>query len=269
MAELTGEVQGLRDGMPVVDVANPDRLGRIVKAGPEVCEVHFDDDGVEQNIPNKCLRAIDAAPVELDCPTLAEQVPDAAVRQGQEAWRRLRENSTWEDWKRVGRAHVVGRAAAMRHGHVNKPKGRSYNAVFSAWQKKFGFADFDKGDRARLFDVMDHLTEIEDWLGKLPPTERLRLNHPTSVWRRWKAATKAATAAPDKVSSVQKLKNSIIALEEENTRMKREIARGGGDLWTPEDRPQDIAKIMLTKLARSKAEKVAREILKMVKEPRP
>jgi hypothetical protein len=46
--------------------------------------------------------------------------------------------------------------------------------------------------------------------------------------------------------------------------MRREIAQGGGDLWSPEDRPQDIAKVIVGKLTKSKAEKVAREILKIL-----
>jgi hypothetical protein len=46
--------------------------------------------------------------------------------------------------------------------------------------------------------------------------------------------------------------------------MRREIERGGGDLWTAEDRAQDIAKVILSKLTKRKAETVAREILKAV-----
>jgi hypothetical protein len=114
---------------------------------------------------------------------------------------------------------------------------------------------------------MDHRNEIEAWLSKLPPRERLRLNHPASVWRRWKAATKVPDPnAPPRVSPFQKLSESVATLQEENDRMKREIARGGGDLWTPEDRPRDIAKIIVSKLTKAKAEKVAREIIAALKE---
>jgi hypothetical protein len=154
----------------------------------------------------------------------------------------------------------------MRDAHTNKPHGRSYCAAFSAWAKKFGFTDLDKGDRARLFDVMDRLVDIETWLEKLPLTERLRLNHPNSVWRRWKAAT--AEPKPDaekKSSPFEKLKESVAQLEEENARMKREIERGGGDLWSANDRPKDIANIMIKTLGRRKAEKAAREILSALK----
>jgi hypothetical protein len=258
-----------QDGMIVVDVGNPDRHAKILKAGAEVSEIRFDDDGAERAVSNEYLRPVGMTycvnGVELAKPTLEEPQEEDAVRLGQEAWHRLRAHSTWQDWKKVGAAHVIGRTTAMRDGHVNKPKGRSYNAAFLAWQKKFGF-DLDKGDRSRLYAVMDHLAEIEAWLATVKPAERLRLNHPNSVWRRWKKATAVVDPnKPEKVSAVQKLKDSVIQLSEECARMKREIDRGGGDLWTPDDRPEVIAEIMVSKLSLYKVEKVAREMLKFAK----
>jgi hypothetical protein len=248
----------------VYDVADPNRHGAIIKAGQEVSEVRFDD-GALRNVPNNHLRMIDAEDLELENPVLPSSEPiDDAVRKGQEAWQRLQNNSTWQDWKAVGAAHVIGRTTAMRDGHVNKPKGRSYNAAFTAWQKRFGFQDLDSGDRTRLFKVMDHLKEIETWLQKLPGSERLRLNHPSSVWRRWKASQKSKTDDQGKLSSMQKLKDELVAVIEERDRYKREYERGGGDLWSAEDRPQDIARVVLSKLTKHKAEKVARAILKAV-----
>ena len=45
-----------------------------------------------------------------------------------------------------------------------------------------------------------------------------------------------------------------------------DLVRGGGDLWTADDRPDDIARIMIMKLSRNKAENVARCIVKQLKE---
>jgi hypothetical protein len=147
----------------------------------------------------------------------------------------------------------------MHDAHVNKPKGRSYNAAISAWTKKQGFQDLDKAVRSRLLDVMRHLAEIEVELVKLPLTERPKLSHPNTVWRFWKRVTKPK-GSEQKVSPVQKLKDAIVDPQEQNDRMKREIARGGC-LWAAEDHPRDIAKIILAKLTKTKADKVAREIL--------
>jgi hypothetical protein len=45
-------------------------------------------------------------------------------------------------------------------------------------------------------------------------------------------------------------------------RAEREISTGGGDLWAPDDTPEDIATVMVMKLSLNKAERVARAILK-------
>ena len=56
---------------------------------------------------------------------------------------------------------------------------------------------------------MNHLKEIDDWLQKLPESERLRLNHPNSVLRRWKAATVEPKTSEQRISPVQKLKDAV------------------------------------------------------------
>jgi hypothetical protein len=74
--------------------------------------------------------------------------------------------------------------------------------------------------------------------------------------------------APSKVSRFQTLNESIATLHEENDRMRREIERGGGDLWTVDDTTKDIARIMINKLGMTKFEKVmrdGREIIKALK----
>jgi hypothetical protein len=65
------------------------------------------------------------------------------------------------------------------------------------------------------------------------------------------------------------VKETNVELQEKLYRAEREIERGGGDLWSADDRPKDIAVIMIQKLGRAKAERAAREILKAVKEREP
>jgi hypothetical protein len=248
-----------RDQAKVYDVADPDRHGVIVKAGSEVSEIRYDD-GAVRNVVNNHLRTVTVDDDQLSRTTDPDQI---TLRRGQEAWHRLKKGSTFEDWKQVGAAHVLGRTAAMREAHVNKPEGRNYNAAFDRWQKQCGFEDLDKAARSRLFEMMDNLAKIEAWRATLTVMQRLDLNHPTAVVRRWKAATVVPDPnAPPKVSRFQKLNESIATLQEENDRLKR----GGGDLYTPQDTPKNIARILVGQLSKSKAEKVAREILASLKE---
>jgi hypothetical protein len=218
------------------------------------------------SFPNGCCSA--TALDRLDSPTensksggLTETPKTEAIiiKNAQGAWGRLRVGLAWEDWATVGAAHVIGRTTAMRDAHTNKPAGRGYNAAFAAWATKYGF-DLDKGDRSRLFKVMDNLAAIEAWRAKQPPTEQLRLNHPSTVLRKWRASTVVPDPnAPPKLSPYKKLQADHMALIAEHDRYKREVARGGGDLWCADDTPRDIARIMLVKLGKTKVEKVARE----------
>jgi hypothetical protein len=191
---------------------------------------------------------------------------DDIVRIGQDAWSRLKQSRTLADWIAVGRAHVIGRTEAMRNAHTNAPLGRAYNVEFGRWIKHFGFDTLDKGDRSRLFDLMDNLPAIESWLAILTQTERLRLNHPTTIVKKWRA-TQAPKDTPDepKASPFAQLKEANIGLQEQLHRAQEEIKRGGGDLWNKDDRPEDIATIMLSKLSRAKAERVARAMLVAIK----
>jgi hypothetical protein len=204
------------------------------------------------------------APVNrLDNPIDREQ---ATVLRGQEAWDRLCRDHTWEDWKQIGAALQIGRSGAMHKAGINRPVGRRYKAVFSAWLKKFGFEKLDKADRSRLFAVMDHLQEIETWRGTLTLTKRLHLNHPSAVLRKWRSANAISHNQNCRLSPLEKCRQDTRTLKQEIFRLRRECERLGGDLWDPADRPEDIATVMVAKLSRNKAIAVACAILKALKQ---
>ena len=203
----------------------------------------------------------------LDGPTYHPD--EAVVRAGQEAWCRLRSNATWDDWKQVGKAHVIGRHKAMIEAGVNQPIGRRYNEAFGAWQREFGFENLDKGDRARLFEVMGHLAEIEAWLATLTTSERLRLNHPTTVLRKWKGSTVVPDPnATPKPSPQAKLKAANIELQEELHRLKQ---HGDGNAFTKNDNTKAIATAIIGTFdglsnKTTKVEAIARELAAWVKQ---
>ena len=59
---------------------------------------------------------------QLDSPTYVIS-DDKEIREGQEAWSRLKKHMSWSDWTSVGRAHLKGRQAAMREACTNEPTG--------------------------------------------------------------------------------------------------------------------------------------------------
>ena len=199
-----------------------------------------------------------------DLRQLKPSTADDIVRRGQEALQRLRRS--YDDWMDVAEALDVGRTQVMRELHTNKPVGRRYAKEMGEWLRARGFHLINEGTRNRLLECLQHKTEIEKWRARLTDAERFRFNHPDTILRKWKAAS--AVPNPNtlpKTSAYAKLKEANIELQERLHRAKCELARGGGDLWTPDDIPQDIAKVMLERLSAHKAEKVARIILAKLK----
>lgn len=189
---------------------------------------------------------------------------DEVIRRGQQAWTNLKAHLEldWEHWKAVGRALFRGRHLCMLQAYTNKPVGRRYNEIFGHWLVQHGF-DLDHTTRAHLLKVMDHLDAIEEWRTNLPTTERLYRNHPSVCFRKWRRASRR-----EESEEQPKPTSRVAQLKEENARLRREIERGGGDLWNNNDRPEDIAVIMMAKLSDSKVERVARAILQKLKEKR-
>jgi len=174
------------------------------------------------------------------------------VRIGQEAWSRLTRCQLWADWLLVGEALDVGRMEAMRSAHVNRPKGRRYNQDFGDWLKANHFDSIHKTTRSQLFKCLEHRKEIETWRAILTIDQRQKLNHPVAVLRRWqKTVAKTSDDTEPKRSPIAKLKGSIFTLEEENTRLKREVELGAP--FTPNDKPTDQAAVVFRILHRSPA----------------
>jgi hypothetical protein len=111
----------------------------------------------------------------------------------------------------------------MRLAYTNEPRGRAYNEAFSKWLAENGFADVDKGTRSRLAEIMVNRPAIEAWRATLASNGRQRINHPSSVWRKWQASD----------SSSNPYASPVDHLQLENARLQEEIAQmranGGND----------------------------------------
>jgi hypothetical protein len=121
------------------------------------------------------------------------------LRLGAEAMERLTKSRSWDDWKLVLAAIDIGRTAAMLEAGINKPCGLKYNEAFRKWTRLHPtfepIANFDKGDRSRLFECFQNLVAIDAWRAKLSPTRKLKLNYPPTVLAHWK---KSQWSAPTK-----------------------------------------------------------------------
>jgi hypothetical protein len=196
-------------------------------------------------------------------PTTADEI----VRRGQEAMERLRRS--YDDWMDIAEALAVGRAEVMAAVHTNQPTGKRYAKAMGEWLLARSFQLINEGTRNRLLECLQHRNEIERWRARLTDTERFRFNHPDTVLRKWKSATVVLdpNAPPKPPSAYAKMKETNVDLQERLHRaeLRERLHRAEGDLWSSTDTAADIAAFMIDELSAVKAERMAREILKLVK----
>jgi hypothetical protein len=99
---------------------------------------------------------------------------------------------TWTDWTQVvGPGLMKAREEALSVSDSKAPIGSAYNRAMGALLQEYGFGDAlerkrSEVTRADLLHCMDHLNEIKTWLRRYP--DQTVLNHPSVVWRRFKAS---------------------------------------------------------------------------------
>lgn len=196
------------------------------------------------------------------------------VTRGREAWKSLKSDETWEKWVAIGRAVEAGRAAIMRVLHTNQPKGRAWSQTFGAWLQENDFDQIDKGVRSRLQTCLDNLPAIEAWRQSLGLTQRLQLNHPNAVLRRFQASHSmpekekgpGSSPRPGLREENMRLQSELDAAQREIDRLRRSHDDGNDFDW--QDRPEDIAAAMLARFP-TKAKRVGAAILTQSKSTAP
>jgi hypothetical protein len=113
-------------------------------------------------------------------------------REGREALDRISTARDWSDWQKVGAALAAGRTEAMRSANTNRSKGKKYNQDFGDVLKREHLDSIDSATRYQLLQIAENLPAIEEWREKLDPDRRLKLNHPSTIWRNWQRTVKGA-----------------------------------------------------------------------------
>ena len=122
------------------------------------------------------------------------------VAKGRTAWEAVAraERETFENWKAVAAALVIGRSHAMRVACTSTPNGAHYTAALSQWlTKNFSNRPMPKATRYWCLRLHENLPAIEKWRQSLSERERQKLINPLSVVRRWYRATHANGKCPD------------------------------------------------------------------------
>jgi hypothetical protein len=188
----------------------------------------------------------------------------ATLETGRKAVAELNKNIN--RWFEIGEAIEVIRQKAER---MNERK------AFKRIMRMQGFSMdpdskvIDKSMVSKLKQVCDRKVEVIAWHETLTPKQKREWSAPNTVLLHCPIFAKADSDQVKKPTPLALANQSIVNLEEQNLRLKRELdRRGDGDLWKPSDTANDIAKVMVTSLTASKAAAVAKRMLKLLAEDR-
>jgi hypothetical protein len=108
------------------------------------------------------------------------------VAQGAEAWSTFEtKRMTWWDWMQVSDALSIGESiCAEASGGQNR--GGKYIRLYGKWLEENGLDNIAKTVRAWLREIRQHQTEIDAWRNSLPIEQRMKMQHPRTVLRKWK-----------------------------------------------------------------------------------
>jgi hypothetical protein len=147
------------------------------------------------------------------------------------AWGRIKKAQTrmWGDWMTIGEGLMEGRRWAMQQAGTNRPEGKGYSLAFSEWLRRFKVDDMDKGDRAKLLQLMEERPAVEEWRATmLTDHERRNINNPVIVWRKWTAATRVKKpkqrTASVSASEHGRAQAMIEQLQARNAELEEELA---------------------------------------------
>jgi hypothetical protein len=161
--------------------------------------------------------------------------------QGKAAWESLKRVESWDQWRTIGFAIEAGRKDIMKSLGINDSHSDSKKLKdeIGIWLKATGFNEIDKTSRSRLRSCIEHLPQIEQWRQTLDANERVALNHPNSIWRKYKTALKDANAG--KAHRVDAKDEVIPELQDEVDRLTKTITEMAAE--TPSAPVDDAATV--------------------------
>jgi hypothetical protein len=196
-----------------------------------------------------------------------EERKQNVLNHGRECLRRVKGDTTWEDWMGIGAALMVITEEAMAEVGVavwDKNNRRLVREFTQRWDEYEASAletgsnqkPLSKQERWALREVMNN-PKIGAWRATLDGYNRRKLNHPNKVIERWRRATQTSDKEPKppspSLSTALKERNQVIAeLEARNAELTEELEGAKGDTLEA-TAPQTMAFLDLVNIALSHA----------------
>jgi len=199
--------------------------------------------------------------------SLQQQMTDedrALFERGASMLKRLQAGEGFDEhWVPVGQGLLAVRRTVMAALHLKKARGGYYNDAFGKMVARTPYADMHKVERSNLLYCMEHLPDILEMRAGWTPTERAKINHPTSMAQRLREfLNRAPTEAPrrnysrtaDLKDKLDRAERAKLDLEERVASMERS-ADSGSLFDLKRDSAEDIAGVIVGTVP-SKAQKI-------------
>jgi hypothetical protein len=163
----------------------------------------------------------------------------------------------WEDWLVIGDGLMALRAAIMRLLHITEPKGSAYNADFGkALRQDTDIAHIKPAVCSHLLFCLEHQTTTNQVRADMTPAERIRITHPTSMYKRVHAIV-VGKVKRNFPSVTQRLKIERDELTRQNADLAEKLAaaehRDGSLFDLHRDTAEEIAKVIVAHVSPNKA----------------
>ena len=143
-----------------------------------------------------------------------------------------------EYWVPIGEGLLAVRRTVMAALRLKTARGGYYNDAFGKMCVKTPYAEMHKVERSNLLYCMEHLPDILEMRVGWTPSERAKINHPTSMAQRLREfLNRAPTEAPRRnVSPMALLRDKKEQLERANLDLAEQVAalearEGAGSLF--------------------------------------
>ena len=110
------------------------------------------------------------------------------IREGLDSWREIKSVGSFENWKKVGAALLIGKRRALFVTGANRAWGRNYSREFNQWIIEHSFDHMPAPTRSVAIELAENAQAITAWRNSLPEKQRRRLINPQSVVKRWRAS---------------------------------------------------------------------------------
>jgi len=140
------------------------------------------------------------------------------IRAGLDVWQAIGKAGSFEAYKIIGAALLIGRERSLKATGLNAPHGRLYSLAFRQWLKAYGFGSMSEATRKRIVTLTENAAAVEAWRATLPQRERDRIGNAEHMVRRWQASLKTSHGKPlayvkrDAITAWKKFLSSVSML---------------------------------------------------------